>query len=47
MIDTKIKKQNIPIPTAKERLYVTKHIADYEPLPVSHSASDKFVKSIM
>ena len=39
MIDTKIKKQNIPIPNAKERLFVTKHIADYEPLPVSHNHS--------
>jgi hypothetical protein len=39
MIDTKIKKQNISLPAAKERLYVTKHISDYEPLPVSQSAA--------
>jgi hypothetical protein len=46
MIDTKIKKQNIPLPNAKERLFVTKHISDYEPLPISHSAAEKFNKSI-
>ena len=46
MIDTKIKKQNIPLPNARERLFVTKHIADYEPLPVSHNAAEKFNKSI-
>jgi len=25
---------------------VTKHIADYEPLPVSHSTAEKFSKNI-
>jgi hypothetical protein len=29
MNDTKIKRQQIAIPSSKERLYVTKHIADY------------------
>jgi len=46
MNDTKIKKQNIALPLSKERLYVTKHISDYEPLPVSHNASEKFTKNI-
>lgn len=46
MIDTKIKKQNIPLPNAKERLFVTKHIADYEPLPISNNATEKFNKSV-
>lgn len=45
--DTRIRRQNIPIPTSKERLYVTKHIADYEPLPVSHSSTDKFIKNVL
>ena len=29
MIDTKIKRQVIAIPASKQKLYVTKHIADY------------------
>lgn len=47
MIDAKIKKQHLPLPNAKERLYVTKHIADYEPLPASHNNNEKFNKNIL
>ena len=46
MIDTKIKRQVIPMPATKEKLFVTKHIADYEPMPVSHSVAEKFLKNI-
>lgn len=33
MIDTKLVKQNIPIPQSTEKLFVTRHILDYQPLP--------------
>ena len=46
MNDTKIKRQNIAIPAAKQRLYVTKHIADYQPLPVMHKTGDKLQRGI-
>ena len=46
MIDTKIKRQVIPMPATKEKLFVNKHIADYEPMPVSHSVAEKFLKNI-
>ena len=29
MIDTKIKRQVVPMPATREKLFVTKHIADY------------------
>ena len=29
MIDTKLVKQNIPLPESKQKLYVTRHILDY------------------
>ncbi len=32
MIDTKINRQQIQLPSVTERLFVTKHINDYEPL---------------
>ena len=34
------------MPATKEKLFVTKHIADYEPMPVSHSVAEKFLKNI-
>ena len=46
MIDTKIKRQVIAMPHAREKLFVTKHIADYEPLPVTNSTVEKFLKNI-
>ena len=46
MIDTKIKRQVIPMPAARERLFVTKHIADFEPMPVSHNHAEKFAKNL-
>jgi hypothetical protein len=47
MNDTKIRQQAIPLPNTRERLFVTKHIADYEPMPVSHSAGEKFTRSVL
>ena len=46
MIDTKIKRQVIPMPATKEKLFVTKHISDYEPMPVSHNVAESFSKNI-
>ena len=47
MNDTKVKQQNIAMPAARDKLFVTKHIADYEPLPVSHNVAEKFAKNMM
>lgn len=43
MNDTKINKQQIQLPEVSERLFVTKHINDYEPL-VETSKREKFNK---
>ena len=47
MNDTKIRQQAIPLPNTREKLYVTKHIADYEPMPVSHAVNDKFSRNAL
>lgn len=45
MNETKIRQQIIPLPNTREKLFVTKHIADYEPMPVSHAINDNFAKN--
>lgn len=41
MIDTKINRQQIQLPSVTERLFVTKHINDYEPL-IETNKREKF-----
>lgn len=47
MNDTKLKKQNILMPPIKSRLFVTKHIGNYEPMTVSSAKTDKFTRTAL